>query len=370
MNGSKGHIMAEYKQKHFPHGFVRARDIVSEDYKWEVITSLDECPLDADAIFLSGRGSDQTRGWETLPDRTRISTVMYFQAQRKHLEVVARMPSLKRLSLLQPKEADISPIAALNCLEVLFIEDATKGESLEFVRPLRNLKALGVFDAKRLVDISGIEDLTGLDELGLQRGIWNAMKLKTLQPLSGLTGLSCLRLTAESEDNSLEPLRNLSNLQELELNLLYPMGEYARLAAFLPEEICEVFAEPYETVGGLCKKESGHMTILPAWPLKRWCNDCNPEKLDASMSEYRGLRDATRARGAWVYCAGQGLQAWRMRWRISWGGWRVLRACARIWRWRPGTRWWERRRRRPRRRNPCARAFCLFGRRARYGRTS
>ena len=125
------------------------------------------------------------------------------------------------------------------------------------------------------------------------------MKVKSLSPLASLTNLTCLYLTAESEDRSLAPLQRLASLDDLDLNLLYPAAEYAKLAAFLPESICPVFAEPYETTDGLCKVNTGHTIVLPAGDAKRFCRDCNPGKLEEYMAEYQRIRDETAARGTW-----------------------------------------------------------------------
>ena len=289
-----------YEPRYFPHGFVRARDIAGEDFQWREFASVSEHPANTTAMMLCGRGKDETAGWESVAGRREVETVFYFQAHDRHLQALAGMSWLKVLGLLQPKSADLTAVSSLENLEALFIEDATKLETLEFARPLKSLRALGVFDAKRLNDIAALRELTGLEELALQRGIWNAMKLRSLKPIATLTGLKCLRLTAESEDRSLEPLRQLTALEDLDLNLLYPMEEYARLAAFLPEDICPVFEEPYEKIDGLCRRNEAHTTILPAGTLKRWCHDCNPQKLEEYLAEYDRIRDTASSRSAWV----------------------------------------------------------------------
>lgn len=281
---------------HFPPGFVRAHSVLPAGFR-EGPSDIADYPAEATALSLGGRKRDESRGWELLPERKLVDTVVVFQPQAKHLAWIARMPWLKRLGLMNPKTADLSALAPLGNLEALCIEDATSLVSLEFLRPLKRLRSFSVFDAKRLCDLSGLEGLTQLEELALQRGIWNAMKVDTLRPLAGLVSLRCLRMTAESADDSLEPLKNLTSLEELDLNLMYPLEQYAKLAAFLPAKICPVLGEPYATMREMCRKDRSHTVILPAKGHRRFCRDCHPSKLDAYLAEFDAVRAETHRRG-------------------------------------------------------------------------
>lgn len=281
---------------HFPPGFVRAHSVLPEDFR-EGPPDIADYPADATALSLGGRKRDESRGWELLPERKLVDTVVVFQPQARHLAWIARMPWLKRLGLMNPQTGDLSALAALENVEAFCIEDANSLLSLEFLRPLKRLRALSVFDAKRLGDLSGIEHLPQLEELALQRGIWNAMKVATLRPLAGLKSLRCLRLTAEAADDSLEPLKNLTALEELDLNLMYPLEQYAKLSVFLPADICEVFAQPYVTMREMCRKDPAHTVILPAKGHRRFCRDCQPSKLDAYLAEFHAFRAEAQRRG-------------------------------------------------------------------------
>jgi hypothetical protein len=287
--------------KYFPGvaGLVRARDILPNPDRFRDYPSVADYPADATAMLLCGRKKDETKGWELLPTRPLVDRVLLYQPCEKHLAWVARMPGVRRLGMLNPKATDYAALAQMRSLEALFIEDAARLESLDFLGELHNLRAFSVFDAQRLNDLSGLEGLTQLKELAIQRGVWNALKVRTLKPLAGLKSLTDLVLLAQSDDPSREPLRHLSALASLQLNLECPFEELAKLAAFFPQSLCSYFAEPYETAAGICRRDKSHTTILPAAGRRRFCRDCSPEKLDEYLTEFRHIRDETRSRGAW-----------------------------------------------------------------------
>lgn len=285
---------------YFRHSFslVRARDVLSDPDHIRQYKSVDEYPAGVTEMLLCGRKKDETRGWEMLPGQSAVEAVMVYQPQEKHLARLAEMPGLQRLGLLNPKLNDLSVLATAKNLQALFIEDATTLSELSSLAKLRGLRALGIFDAKRLKDLSGLEPIPQLEELAIQCGIWNDLKVRTLQPLASLTTLKSLYLHAETEDHSLEPLRHLTALNELGLNLQCPYDQIAKLAAFLPERICPYFAEPF-AIANTCPKDAAHQTIAPAKGWRKFCKNCHPAKLDEYLAEFTRIRDDSRRRGTW-----------------------------------------------------------------------
>ncbi len=278
-------------------GFVRARDVLPE--KFQQFQDVAEYPADARTLLLCGRRKDETRGWELLAGRKHVDSIFVYQPHEKHLAWIAQMPWLKRLGILNPKAADLSPLGALQKLEALFIEDASGLESLSFLAGLANLQALGILDAKRLKDLTGLETVPQLEELALQCGIWNPFKVRTLKPLAGLASLSCLRLTADTADGSLEPLKNLSALQDLDLNLLQPFEQVAKLAAFVPPRICKYLTEPYETFDAPRCGHTSHTGIHVLKGRRDFCRDCHPQKLADYLAEFEQIRSEAKRRGRW-----------------------------------------------------------------------
>jgi hypothetical protein len=279
--------------------FVRAKDVLPENYR-ERTNDIAEYPAEATIVTLCGRGKDEMRGWELLPDLKRVETVFVYQPLEKHLAWIGRMPGLRRLGILNPKAADFTALGPLKQLEALFIEDATQLASLEFLSTLKGLRALGIFDAKRLADLSGLESVPRLQELALLCGIWNPLKVRTLQPIAALKSLTCLRLTADAQDGSLEPLRGLSKLEELDVNLLQPFEQVAKLSAYFPNTLCKYFAEPYETfTNQRCRKDPSHTGIHVLKGRRDFCRDCHPQKLADYLAEFERIRAQAKRSGSW-----------------------------------------------------------------------
>lgn len=279
--------------------FVRAKDVLPENYR-EKTNDITEHPAEATIVTLCGRRKDETRGWELLPDRKHVDTVFVYQPHERHLAWIAQMPSLKRLGILDPKAADFSALGQLKKLEALFIEDAMQLESLTFLAPLANLCALGIFDAKRLKDISGLESVPRLEELAILRGLWNALKVRTLKPIAALKSLARLRLTADVADGSLEPLMGLSKLEELDFNLLQPFEQVAKLSAYFPSTLCKYFADPYETfTNQRCRKDPSHTGIHVLKGRRDFCRDCHPQKLVDYLAKFEQIRTRTKRSGSW-----------------------------------------------------------------------
>jgi hypothetical protein len=89
------------------------------------------------------------------------------------------------------------------------------------------------------------------------------MTVESLSALSTLTALKFLHLTnLKPLDNSLEPLRGLSALEELECANFYAMEEFAHLAAALRHTRCAGFAPFVPLPAVACKKCGQNQLVL------------------------------------------------------------------------------------------------------------
>lgn len=279
-------------------GLVRARDVLSNPDHIAQFAAVSDYPVGTKEMLLCGRKKDETRGWELLPGMPSVESVMAYQPREEHLELLAQMPNLRRLGLLDPKLPDFSVLAAGKRLEVVFVECAANLSELRSFANLRHLRALGIFDAKRLKDLSGLESIPRLEELAIQCGITSALKVKTLQPLASLTTLKVLYLHADCDDGSFEPLRHLTSLDELSLNLQCPYSEMAKLAAFISEQVCPYLGEPFAKTN-TCPQDASHDLLIPARGWRKFCKDCHPKKLGEYLAEFARIREDSRRRGAW-----------------------------------------------------------------------
>jgi len=140
------------------------------------------------------------------------------------LETIQGMPNLKRLKMHCNRMTDMQWISELTQLESLELsgENAVY-ENLDFLSGLTGLKVLRLpITAQGMgsYDISALANLTELTSIDLPHSV------KDLTPLQGLTKLEYLSLEdgymAETRDSfdSVEPLRNLTNLKELSVRFL------------------------------------------------------------------------------------------------------------------------------------------------------
>ncbi len=140
------------------------------------------------------------------------------------LETIQGMPNLKRLKMHCNRMTDMQWISGLTQLESLELggENAVY-ENLDFLSGLTGLKVLRLpITAQGMgsYDISALANLTELTSIDLPHSV------KDLTPLQGLTKLEYLSLEdgymAETRDSfdSVEPLRNLTNLKELSVRFL------------------------------------------------------------------------------------------------------------------------------------------------------
>ena len=140
------------------------------------------------------------------------------------LETIQGMPNLKRLKMHCNRMTDMQWISELTQLESLELggENAVY-ENLDFLSGLTGLKVLRLpITAQGMgsYDISALANLTELTSIDLPHSV------KDLTPLQGLTKLEYLSLEdgymAKTRDSfdSVEPLRNLTNLKELSVRFL------------------------------------------------------------------------------------------------------------------------------------------------------
>jgi hypothetical protein len=279
--------------------FVRAHDVLStSDLRFP--QDIEDYPPGATKAIIDGRKTAHTRHTEQLSSRKSIEAVYAYEVADRHVALLGRMPWLTRLGLRNLKATDLSPLAELRSLEVLYIEDAAKLESLDVLRTLPNLRAFSIMDAKRLKELSAFEDASQLELVALHAGMWNPMKVETLKPVAALKKVRDLRLVLQVVDQSLEPLHRLTSLENLKLTIQFPLEQFARLAAFLPASCLDLLTTPYGELQGLCKVDATHTSILPAKGVKRFCRDCDPQRFLAYMGQFHRLREEAVNRGAWI----------------------------------------------------------------------
>jgi DNA-directed RNA polymerase subunit RPC12/RpoP len=100
---------------------------------------------------------------------------------------------------------------------------------------------------------------------------------------------------------SLEPLGELSDLQQLVISNRFPVEEFARLSARLPDTECDAFiphSEPLADMGSSFKcKKCGveHLVLLTGKASKRYlCPACDAKRLATHVAEFEAAAAAVR----------------------------------------------------------------------------
>ena len=145
-----------------------------------------------------------------------------------NLSSLAGLSSLTFLNIMNTGATDLSPLSDLTAMESLHLSNAEITD-LSPLTGMSHLKELYLTDGD-LPDskISDLSPLAGLTELETLR-IPSVSEISDLSPLSGLTALKTLAVNGISYSGvgkitSLEPLKNLKNLEVINLNVDSEIG--------------------------------------------------------------------------------------------------------------------------------------------------
>jgi len=213
--------------------------------------------LDTESSEVSISGS--TRGIEMLKHCVGIDRVWVTKVSQDEFERIARFINPVSLVVYDMKVQDLSALAMMNRIERLVLNWNTKTNNIDAVAELRKLRVLCLMDFPKLSRLDSLSLCENLEMLELGGGVWKPMRVMTLEPLRSLRALKYLSLTnIKVEDDSLHPLSELTNLQELNLSNQFPTEEYARLSVYLEHVHCRSF-QPYESMEG---KVIGSKTVM------------------------------------------------------------------------------------------------------------
>ena len=177
-----------------------------------------------------------------------IQKLWLFDAKEKDVDRIFQYIQPRHVALYQTAIEDLSCLENLTHTETLILEWNTKAQKLWDVSKNKQLRNLAIIDFSKLRNIDGLGKSSQLRSLVLEGGMWKPMKLETLEPLAQHKDLEELRLlNIRLKDNSLQALKNLSNLKFLELSNQFPTKEIALLSKELPNTKCKLF-QPFVDV--------------------------------------------------------------------------------------------------------------------------
>lgn len=231
--------------------------------------------------------------WAALiPSLINIEHIWFYsRVPQKLLDSVSRLPKLRSLFIKWSGNGitDLVKLGNLYSLERLYIGSCTQLETLESLKKLINLKWLEMHELKKINDISAIKNLKNLVGLTFTGGMFGKQTLTNIDAISHLTNLEFLdlhRLKVESEDIS--AIAKLKKLKYLDLPIYYPLSEFARIYASLPNCDHDIYA--YRETGETCVKCMKGIMVLPMAKNKRQvCTICSELKVKKLEDEFLGL---------------------------------------------------------------------------------
>ena len=189
-------------------------------------SDLDTVDVPQAATALRVSGLDQT-SFEALISRwgTRFSAIEFWKC---------------------PRVADLSPLEDLPQLRLVSFYWNQRATRLWDLRKTPQLTGLHLYNFTRLHDLSDLAAATSLIELEVGDSVWDTSVFDSLEPLSRLTNLRSLTLSAKKiTDGRVEPLAALQKLTSLTFSAKqFTTEQVAWLRAHLPASLQSEALEP------------------------------------------------------------------------------------------------------------------------------
>ena len=186
---------------------------------------------------------------------------------------------------------DFENLKELKALRRLYLGNSTQIYDLNFLKSLSNLEWLEINEQPNMKKIDGIGLVTNLKGLIITGGIKGKQKIENIEQLKSLKKLQYLKLAStyiETED--LSPICDLKFLKYLDLPIYYPMEEYAKIAASLPN--CNHGILAYRETGYKCSKCKNGIKVKPMMKNSREiCLSCDSEKVDKLINDFDNLKN-------------------------------------------------------------------------------
>lgn len=159
----------------------------------------------------------------------------YHKVNQETFEAICKMKNLKGISLKWSSIRDLECLKQQTNLKHLNIGLST---NIENVKPISSLSTLLTFDSenlKKVDDWNFLSNLTQLEGLGINGGMYDRLKIESLDFLKELKNLKYLFLmSTKILDNSLKPIEGLKKLENLRLTNDWPEQKLDELKKSLP----------------------------------------------------------------------------------------------------------------------------------------
>lgn len=248
------------------------------------------------ATFAATRGT--AVHMERIPELSHLQAIWANPASISLFRAAARAPALRALYVCHFRRLAEVPLAGAPALQHLMLGWAPQLVDLTFLQDLPALRTVYLEDMKR-VDLATLPHLPKLTGFHLGGGMWSALKVESLAPLSRLPGLRYLRLSnVRPTDGQLRPLSELRELRELYLPNFFELEEVARLAGALPNVASNTLTPVFASREGglpasgpyLCPKCGGTREMMTGRPVSLLCSVCDATKYRRRIARWEAAR--------------------------------------------------------------------------------
>jgi hypothetical protein len=166
-----------------------------------------------------------------LPTLTEVKYLWFCsKVSQQMFDAACAIPNLEGLYIKWSSIKNVDKIKSLTKLKHLRLGASSQLESIEPLTEMKSLITLELEKINKIPDFSPIFNLTQLNGLGLDGGMWTAQKIDSLKSIEKLEGLFYLTLTnTRIIDKSFDPIKLLKNLIRFNSSWNYPKSEFAKL---------------------------------------------------------------------------------------------------------------------------------------------
>lgn len=202
------------------------------------IEDLRDVKSDIKTLYISG----ETKNLELLTNFNQVDHLYARVVNQKQFDLLMTEFKFKSLWVYGLRVADLSALESQTELETLVLQWNTKATELWDLSNQSQLKQVVLHDFSKLRSIANLASCTSLEYLDLSGGIWNTLKIETLEPIRSLKNLQELYMSnIRVLDESLEPLTDLESLRTLSISNQFKTEEFAMLSVKLPNVTCDLF---------------------------------------------------------------------------------------------------------------------------------
>ncbi|WP_353615944.1 MULTISPECIES: hypothetical protein [unclassified Bacillus (in: firmicutes)] len=164
--------------------------MIQENHELSITGNLDRVDISTTELKIQGK----TKNIHKLRSLSNLQKLWLYSVNQTEFNRIIELVNPKFLYIKEMRVEDLSSLERLSNVETLELEWNTKASRLWNLNKNTNLKFLGIIDFKRLHDISDLKICKELETLKLEGGIWNTLKLNTLEPIKYLAKLKNLYL--------------------------------------------------------------------------------------------------------------------------------------------------------------------------------